>query len=99
MTAHFAIDQPERLAACEAADAIAAGHLTVEALARALLKRISDRPEVKAWAYLDEDLILAEAKRLDAIPMEKRNSPLFGVPVAIKDIIYTSGASSSSGPD
>ena len=89
------IDRPERLSACEAADAIAAGQLTIETLARALLKRIAGRPEVKAWADLDEALILGEAKRLDAVPMVKRNSPLFGVPVAIKDIMYTSGVSVS----
>ena len=91
MTAHFAVDQPERLSACEAADAIAAGHLTVEALARALLGRIADRAEVHAWAHVDADLVIREAQRLDAVPMHKRQSPLFGVPIGIKEIFYTEG--------
>ena len=60
------------------------GSFTVEAIAIALLQRISERnDEVKAWVYSDTDLILKEAKRLDAIPLEKRG-PLYGLPVGVK---------------
>ena len=91
MSAHSDILRPERLSACEAADAIKNGRLTVEALARALLGRIAERTQVHAWAYVDEDLVIREAQRLDAVPMHERKSPLFGVPVGIKDIFYTKG--------
>ena len=85
------IAHPERLSASQAADAIAEGRLTVEELARALLGRIAERAEVHAWAHVDADLVIREAQRLDAVPMHKRKSPLFGVPVGVEDIFYTKG--------
>jgi Asp-tRNA(Asn)/Glu-tRNA(Gln) amidotransferase A subunit family amidase len=41
---------------------------------------------VGAWAFLDADRALAQARRLDR---ERPRSPLHGVPVAIKDVIDT----------
>lgn len=78
-----------RLTATQVAAQIRAGHLTVEAYARSLLARIQERdPVVKAWAHLDVEYVLAQAKLLDAIPPEQRG-PLHGVSVAVKDVIYT----------
>lgn len=78
---------PTQLTASEAADAIAAGQLTAEALTRACLERISVRDaEVHAWAFLDADLALAAARRADRSPSR---GPLHGVPVGLKDIIDT----------
>lgn len=85
------VAHPERLSASQAADAIAEGRLTVEALARALLRRIVQHTEVHAWIHIDEQLNIQEAKRLDAVPMHERKSVLFGVPIGIKDIFYTKG--------
>jgi Asp-tRNA(Asn)/Glu-tRNA(Gln) amidotransferase A subunit family amidase len=57
--------------------------------AKALIARIEERdPIVHGWAYFNPDIILASARRLDAIPAEKRG-PLHGVAVAIKDVILT----------
>lgn len=78
------------MTASEAARAIREGKLSVESLAKACLARIGSRPEVKAWAYLDEGRVLEEARRLDKVPVEER-SALFGLPAGIKDIFQTKG--------
>jgi hypothetical protein len=55
-----------RLSAFEAAQEIADGRLTSETLVRALLERIEERDDaVSAWAYLDPELALAEARKRD----------------------------------
>ena len=96
LTLHMADDAfnaPTRLSATEIALLIRNGDLTVVQLAEACLARIGARPEIKAWAYIDRDLVLAEARRLDAVSPEKR-SPLHGIPVGIKDIFETKGKTS-----
>jgi Asp-tRNA(Asn)/Glu-tRNA(Gln) amidotransferase A subunit family amidase len=58
-----------------------------ETLVRACLERIAKRePEVHAWAYVDPQRALAEARERDR---EAPRSPLHGVPVGIKDVIDT----------
>jgi len=77
----------ERLEAHEAARRIGAGEITSEALVRACLARIAAREgEVGAWAHVDEDAALAQARALDRTAPR---GPLHGVPVGIKDIIDT----------
>lgn len=71
-----------RLTATEAAAKIAAGDIKPEALAESCLERIAERGELKAWAFVDRDLALKNA----------RNSApglLHGVPVGVKDVIDT----------
>lgn len=71
-----------------ATDFISSG-LTVEQYAVSLLDRIKSRDEtVQAWAYLDPEYVLAQARELDKIPMNKRG-PLHGVPIGVKDTMYT----------
>jgi len=75
------------LTAVETARRIAAGALTSEAAVGACLARIAERePAVGAWAFLDPDLALAQARARDAEPAR---GPLHGVPIGIKDIIDT----------
>ena len=63
------------------------GKLRCEEIARACLARVEARePVVKAWSFIDHDLVLRRAKALDADP---KHGPLHGVPVGIKDIIET----------
>ena len=80
----------ERLTASEASQRLQAGSLTVKDLCQALLDRVEARPEVQAWIHLDKKQVMSEAKKLDSLPQEQRG-PLFGVPVAIKDLFYTKG--------
>ncbi|KAI8204944.1 hypothetical protein K4K49_000183 [Colletotrichum sp. SAR 10_70] len=83
--------EPYRLTATEVRAKIQAGELTVEAYARSLLAHIEKRdPIVKAWEYLNPEQVIAQAKKLDAIPKDQRG-PLHGVAVAVKDVIYTKG--------
>ncbi|KAK0104162.1 hypothetical protein ONS96_005256 [Cadophora gregata f. sp. sojae] len=78
-----------RLTASEALPLLKSGELTVEAYARSLLTRIKHRDHVvKAWAFLDPDFVLEQAKRLDRLPADERG-PLHGVPVGVKDVIFT----------
>ncbi|KAI0151603.1 amidase [Xylariaceae sp. FL1272] len=81
--------EPYRLSACQAKFAIQSGSLTVEQYANSLLSRIADRDAVvKAWAHLDPEYVLQQARRLDQIPPNERG-PLHGVAIAVKDIMYT----------
>jgi Asp-tRNA(Asn)/Glu-tRNA(Gln) amidotransferase A subunit family amidase len=76
-----------RLSATEAARRIAAGETTAVELARACLDRIAERePDVHAFAYLDPERVLAQAKAID---QKGARGALAGVPVAFKDVIDT----------
>ncbi len=71
------------LSAVEAAEGIRSGAFSCEKLVRACLDRIEDRePIVRAWEFLDPELVLAQARQCDASEAE---GPLHGVPVGIKD--------------
>ncbi|KAK0491037.1 amidase signature domain-containing protein [Armillaria novae-zelandiae] len=66
-------------------------NLTVEQYAVSLLDRIKSRDDaVQAWAYLDREYVLAQARELDKIPRDKRG-PLHGIPIGVKDTMYTKG--------
>lgn len=63
------------------------GDLTVREVALATLGRIAERDEqVRAWAHLDPDRVIAQAEELDA---RAERGPLHGIPVALKDVIDT----------
>jgi Asp-tRNA(Asn)/Glu-tRNA(Gln) amidotransferase A subunit family amidase len=76
-----------RLTACEIANGVARGAFNAEDVIRACLDRIESRDkQVKAWAFLDPDLALTQARAIDAT---SDKGPLAGVPLGIKDIIDT----------
>ncbi len=78
---------PNPLSATEAAAAIAAGKLSSEQLVTACLERIAARePEVQAWATIDAELALQQARARDQEPPRSR---LHGIPVGVKDVIDT----------
>lgn len=80
-----------RLTATDVLAKVRSNEISVEEYARSLLKRIEARDEaVQAWAYLNPELVLEQAKTLDAIPPAKRG-PLHGLAIAVKDVIYTKG--------
>jgi Asp-tRNA(Asn)/Glu-tRNA(Gln) amidotransferase A subunit family amidase len=75
------------LSATQAADKLARGETTSLALVEDCLARIEARePEIRAWAFMDRELALRQAKARD---QEPRRSPFHGVPVGIKDIFDT----------
>jgi Asp-tRNA(Asn)/Glu-tRNA(Gln) amidotransferase A subunit family amidase len=74
------------LSASDAVAAIEAGTLTAQKLVRDCLDRIAERESVvKAWAFLDPALAMAQAKAADAAS----GGLLRGVPIGVKDIIDT----------
>jgi Asp-tRNA(Asn)/Glu-tRNA(Gln) amidotransferase A subunit family amidase len=79
------------LGAVEAAAKIATGELTSEALVAACLARIDAlEPQIHAWAYIDRERALEEAKAADMARREGKGvGPLHGLPVGLKDIIDT----------
>jgi len=79
------------LTASQAVALMKDGSLSVEDYAKSLLSRIKARDEiVKAWAFLDPEFVLEQARQLDQIPAEKRGL-LHGVAVGVKDMILTKG--------
>jgi amidase len=81
-------ESPRRLSAAEAARRIAAGELSAVELVSDCLARIAQRePSVRAWAFLDPEHALRQARQRDRA--KRPLGPLHGVPVGIKDIIDT----------
>jgi Asp-tRNA(Asn)/Glu-tRNA(Gln) amidotransferase A subunit family amidase len=76
----------ERLTASHAAARLSAGTLTAQALVGDCLERASTRAAVKAWAWLDPEQALAQARAADR---NGRPGLLAGVPVGVKDVIDT----------
>jgi Asp-tRNA(Asn)/Glu-tRNA(Gln) amidotransferase A subunit family amidase len=73
--------------ATETARLIARREASSEEVVRACLERIAERDAtVRAWAHLDPEAALAQARAADA---SDPRSPLHGVPVGVKDIIDT----------
>jgi Asp-tRNA(Asn)/Glu-tRNA(Gln) amidotransferase A subunit family amidase len=80
------------LTATEIVRELRRGNLTAESHIRACLERVEAREEeVGAWAYLDPDRALADARKRDRERRAgKRMGALHGVAIGIKDIIDTS---------
>ena len=75
------------LTASEIVRAVASGQATCEAVVRACLARIDRREkDIHAWASIDPERALAQARALDRGPAR---GPLHGVPIGVKDIIDT----------
>src|SRR5205823_10128234 len=75
------------LSASEIAQGIAAGKFTAEAVVRDCLTRIEARePIVQAWATVEPEHALRQARELDRGPS---HGALHGVPIGVKDVIDT----------
>lgn len=83
----IAVDALNKLSATEAAARIAAGKLKSEALVAACLERIREREsDVQAWAFIDPEAALVQARARDKEP---RRTRLHGLPVGVKDVFDT----------
>jgi Asp-tRNA(Asn)/Glu-tRNA(Gln) amidotransferase A subunit family amidase len=93
------LSDPTALDAAGAAEAIRKDEITSEALVRACLKRVAEREEeVEAWATIDPDLAIAQARQADAaIKAGKSTGPLAGVPIGVKDIFDTADMPTENG--
>jgi Asp-tRNA(Asn)/Glu-tRNA(Gln) amidotransferase A subunit family amidase len=79
------------LSATDAARAIRDGAVSAEQLTEACLARVREADgEVQAWAFLDPEHALAQARERDARRSRGEPvGPLHGVPIGIKDIFDT----------
>ncbi|HET9037213.1 MAG TPA: amidase [Myxococcaceae bacterium] len=85
----------EELGVAAAIGVLQRGAITSEQLVRACLDRIvRDESRIQAWAWLDPEQALAEARAVDA---RGRPPPLHGLPVGIKDIIDTADVPTECG--
>ena len=81
---------PNELDAIEALANMSAGRLTAEELTRACLDRIAARDSiVRAFAYLDPERALSEARLRDRARQARSPGLLNGLPFGVKDIIDT----------
>src|SRR5499425_3079968 len=75
------------LSCADIVQGIAAGKFTAEAVTRDCLERTKAREDtVKAWATIDPEHALAQARALDRGP---RRGALHGAPIGVKDVIDT----------
>jgi len=79
------------LSAAEALAALRDGRTSAETLVAGCLARIrADEDRVQAWAFVDEEHALAQARSIDLVRREGRLAgPLHGLPVGLKDVIDT----------
>ena len=78
----------DALTASDAARRLAAGEIASEALVADCLSRIDAHDgTIGAWAYLDRDYALSQARACDAA--DTAIGPLHGVPVGVKDVLDT----------
>jgi Asp-tRNA(Asn)/Glu-tRNA(Gln) amidotransferase A subunit family amidase len=87
----FVMGALNTLSAVEAARQIAAKKITSEALVRDCLDRITAREhDIQAWAHIDPEAALAQARAADAhVGTSAGRGLLHGVPVGVKDLIDT----------
>lgn len=87
------------LAAAEALAALREGRASAEELVRGCLARIAaDEPRVQAWAFIDEERALQQARNVDRVRREGHAiGPLHGLPVGIKDVIDTADMPTEDG--
>lgn len=92
MSKHSSITMPgiHHASAVEVGSKLRSGELSVEEYANSLLEVIDGRdPSLHAWAHIDRNQVIENARALDNIPVPRR-APLHGLPVGIKDIFLTS---------
>jgi Asp-tRNA(Asn)/Glu-tRNA(Gln) amidotransferase A subunit family amidase len=87
------------LSASEAARLIRGGTMSSEQFIEACLARIREVDgDVQAWAFLDADHALAQARAADQLRLSGQpTGPLHGVPIAIKDIVDTADMPTENG--
>lgn len=75
------------LTANEIVKAVASGAANATDVTQAFLSRASSvEPSIRAWASLDPDYALGQARGIDSKPQK---GPLSGVPVGVKDVFNT----------
>src|SRR5712664_425093 len=87
------------LSATDAARLVREGAISSEQLVAACLARVRETdPRIEAWAFLDPDHALGQARAADEFRLSGAPiGPLHGVPIGIKDIIDTADVPTENG--
>ena len=91
--------KPDTFTIRAAAAGLREGRFTSEELVRGFLERIDEvDAQVQAWAFLDRDYALEQARRADqARELGNPLGPLHGIPVGVKDIFDTADMPTEDG--
>jgi aspartyl-tRNA(Asn)/glutamyl-tRNA(Gln) amidotransferase subunit A len=87
------------LTVAEAGERLERGDVTASELLDGVLERLREtEPHVHAYAGVMEETAREEAERADReLQAGQRRSPLHGIPVGVKDLLYTRGFPTSAG--
>ena len=89
-----------KLSAVEMVQSLKKGEITSEELVKSYIEQIKKKEkEVEAWEFFDQELALAQAKKLDALHQSGKHGDLHGIPVGIKDIFDTADMPTTDGTE
>ena len=89
-----------KTSAVEMVQSIKKGEITSEELVKSYIKEIKKKEtNVGAWEFFDEELAIAQAKKLDLLHQSGNHGDLHGIPVGIKDIFDTAGMPTTDGTE
>ena len=89
-----------KLSAVEMVQSLKKGEITSEELVKSYIEQIKKKEkEVEAWEFFDQELALAQAKKLDALHQSGKHGDLHGIPVGIKDIFDTADMPTTDGAE
>ena len=84
----------------EMVKSIKKGEITSEELVKNYIKEIKKKEkEVGAWEFFNEELAIAQAKKLDLLHQSGNHGDLHGIPVAVKDIFDTADMPTTDGTE
>lgn len=91
--------EPNQLTLVEATQALQQGSITAEELAASCLSCIARHdPQILAWAWLDPAVAVEKAKTVDRLFKQGTwLGHLHGIPIGVKDIIFTEGIPTAMG--
>jgi len=89
-----------KTSAVEMVKAIKKGEISSEELVKIYIKQIKKKEkDVQAFQFFDEELVIAQAKKLDTLHQANQHGDLHGIPVGVKDIFDTVDMPTEDGTD
>jgi len=89
-----------KTSAVEMVKAIKNGEISSEELVKIYIKQIKKKEkDVQAFQFFDEELVIAQAKKLDTLHQANQHGDLHGIPVGVKDIFDTVDMPTEDGTD
>jgi len=89
-----------KTSAVEMVQSLKKGEITSEELVKSYIEQIKKKEkDVGAWEFFDQELALAQAKKLDVLHQSGKHGDLHGIPVGIKDIFDTADMPTTDGTE